>query len=123
MLRESTLSVSCEVQNAVKQLLAEDARFDEQERRSLHRETLVRPITMLLGESGEVVGGICRNISSMGACLLTRRPPEEKSVAKICIHCLDGAPKVFLAECRWNRLFGTGWYMSGWNFIHLVKQH
>jgi len=123
MLRESTLSVSCEIQDAVKQLLKEDARFDEVERRSLHRDTLVRPVTVLLGDRAEVVGGVCRSISEMGTCLLTRRKPEEKAVAKICIHCLDSEDRVFLAECRWHRQFGTGWYISGWNFIHLVQPH
>ncbi len=121
-MREATLSVNTEIQAVVQQLLVEDARFDEQERRSLHRETLVRPVTIALRESDEVLGGICRNISVMGLCALTRKQIAEKEVAKICIHSLESDTKTFLVECRWSRRFGDGWFMSGWHFINLVKR-
>lgn len=119
MMREATMSANTEVQTAVEQLLIEDARFDELERRSLHRQMLVRPITVVSREGGETVGGISRNISALGVCVLTRKPMTEGSIARICVHCLDSEPKVFLSECRWNRKFGNGWNMSGWHFINM----
>lgn len=122
MLREAAVSVNSEVNDAVEQLLREDARFDELERRSLHRESLVRPVTVVDGETGDIMGGVTRNISPMGVCLLTRKCLSGKKVSRIAVHRLDLEPAVFLAECRWSRAFGNGWFMSGWNFINLVQR-
>lgn len=122
MLREATTSAVFDVQDAVEQLLREDARFDELERRSLHRDTLVRPVTVADADSGEVIGGVSRNISQMGVCLLTRKPMPDRKIARISIHRLETGPAVFLAECRWSRPFGCGWFMSGWNFINLLHR-
>ena len=122
MLREATASVNFDVKDAVVQLLKEDARFDELERRSLHRETLVRPVTVSDVDGADVVGGVCRNISQMGMCLLTRKSLIEQKVARISIHRLEAGPAIFLAECRWSSPFGCGWFMSGWSFINLVQR-
>lgn len=119
MLREAPSTNHSDVREAVERLLIEDARFDEQERRSLHREHLVRPVTITLLESNETVGGVSRNISGAGICVLTRKTITERATARISIHSLGDQSSAFLAECRWSRPFGSGWYLSGWHFINL----
>ncbi len=120
MLRDAVSSTHSDVQFAVEQLLIEDARFDELERRSLHREYLVRPVTIAISDTGELIGGMSRNISGAGICILARKPVADRAMGRISIHGLGSQPTAFRAECRWSRPFGAGWYMSGWHFIGLV---
>lgn len=119
MLRESIGASSPELELSVKQLLVEDALFEQQERRSVHREFLVRPVLLELRETGTSLEGFTRNISFMGASIVTRQPILPKTLASIQVYRLNSSPTVFLAECRWTSPFGEDWNVTGWHFLNV----
>ncbi|MBX3421933.1 MAG: PilZ domain-containing protein [Pirellulaceae bacterium] len=122
MLRDSFASTNCDVELAVKQLVIEDYHYDLTERRSCHRQVLVRPVSILVEDSQLTIAAISRNISSAGICLLTKQEISRDCAAKLSIHSLSETPQAFLANCRWCSTFGTGWYLSGWSFVNLVRR-
>lgn len=120
MLRTSTPSANAEVEIAVRHLLTEDARFDDLERRTSHRDQLVRPVRIELPQSNQPLVAVTRNISTHGICVLTDRVISEGITARISVHCLETGPTLFLAECRWGRPYGIGWFISGWHFVNVL---
>jgi PilZ domain len=104
---------------SVKELLLEDAIYDQQERRSVHREFLFRPVSLLLNETDERVEGFTRNISFLGVSILTRSPVRIQTIATLQIYRISSHPSRFLAECRWLGPFGAEWNLSGWNFMNV----
>jgi PilZ domain len=119
MFLDSMSPSSPYLEASIKELLLEDSMFDQNERRSLHREVLVRPVVLELRDSDQIIEGFSRNISFRGVSLLTRRAVAPDTVAKILIHRLHHAPTQFLVECRWVGPFGVQWNVSGWNFLNV----
>ncbi len=119
MLNDSLSAVCPELEVSVKQLLIEDALFEQNERRTVHREFLVRPALLELRDSQKTFEGFTRNISYLGVSVVTKQPILPKAVAKIQIYRLNSVPSVFLAECRWTSPFGDDWNVTGWNFLNV----
>jgi hypothetical protein len=117
MMRSASNLSSSKYATLVHQMMLEDVRYDQNERRSSIRETLVRPtLIRSKGESGMLLG-ISRNISSQGICIIVMKRIEEMTNADIFVHRLGAEPAVFSAECRWTKPFGEGWYLTGWHFL------
>jgi hypothetical protein len=119
MLRSAVAGAGGALDLAIKQLIQEDSLFDQNERRSIHREVLVRPIEIVNIQSGDVFEGFTRNVSSIGVSLITKQPQQSSSYAKLRIESLQSGHALFLAECRWCIPFGGKWFMSGWNFVNV----
>lgn len=119
MLKDSLSAVCPELEVSVKQLLIEDALFEQNERRTVHREFLVRPALLELRDCQKTFEGFTRNISYLGVSVVTRQPILPQAIAKIQIYRLNSAPSIFLAECRWTSPFGDDWNVTGWNFLNV----
>lgn len=90
------------------------------ERRSAHRTSLVRPVTVRISED-EVIHCFCRSISAQGMGLIMKNPPWLGTIATLHIHKLKGPPLVMRSELRWCEPFGEEWFATGWNFIAEVR--
>ena len=119
MLRLSGTAPNMDVENAIRDMLEEDALYDRIENRSSHREHLVRPVTMQIRGSQDSGFAFSRNVSASGIGLITDASVEEGSTAVLIVESLKSGPIKFLAQCRWCRPFGKNWYNSGWQFINL----
>jgi hypothetical protein len=119
MLRNSTVAGCPHIEVSVKELLIEDAIFDQSERRTIHREYLVRPVLLELRDSDHKIEGFTRNISYLGVSIVTRIPILPQTIAKILVYRLNTSPGLFLAECRWTSPFGEDWNVTGWNFLNV----
>jgi hypothetical protein len=119
MLRLSGIAPNRDVEDAVRDLLEEDAFYDRTENRSSYREHLVRPVRLQLRGSREEVLGFSRNVSAAGIGLITDFEVPDRAVAVVSVESLKQGPVRFLAECRWCRSFGKNWKISGWQFINL----
>ena len=93
----------------------------EQERRSAHRTSLVRPVLVQLSDE-EYFFGISKNISAIGLGLIMRESLPTGTIASLSIHCLTGDPLVMRGELRWVGPFGAKWFATGWNFIGEVRR-
>ena len=91
-----------------------------QERRSAHREPLVRPVTIQIG-GGEPLFGFSKNISDNGIGVIMNAPPSSGTSARLSIQCLNRKPVVIRSELRWCEPFGTGWYVTGWKFLAEIR--
>ena len=122
MLRTSESPANPEIKRAVDNLLLEDSNFDRTENRSAHRQHLVRPVDVLLRESGESVSAFSRNVSATGIGIITHQPIDDGTVAVLTIARLAlGHDTTILAECRWCKPYGKNWYITGWQFINLKR--
>lgn len=140
MLRSSGPPPKPDIKRAIDEILKEDARYDQQENRSAHRENLVRHVQIELRQNEQSSlsaaeedsqdddapkshSSFSRNISTTGIGLISKLEIEEKSVAVLLIDRLgtDSAPLAILSECRWCRPYGDNWYLSGWQFINLKR--
>jgi hypothetical protein len=90
------------------------------ERRSAHRTSLVRPVTVKISED-EQIFSFCRSISAQGMGVIMQNPPWLGTIATIHIHKLKGVPLVMRSELRWCEPFGDDWFATGWNFITEVR--
>ena len=122
MLRTSESPANPEIKRAVDNLLLEDSNFDRTENRSAHRQHLVRPVDVLLRESGESVSAFSRNVSATGIGIITHQPIDDGTVAVLTIArlALDHDTTI-LAECRWCKPYGENWFITGWQFIGLKR--
>lgn len=86
------------------------------ERRSAHRTSLVRPVTVCISDD-QVAHCFCRSISVQGMGVIMQNPPWLGTIATLRIHKLKGPPLVMRSELRWCEPFGDEWFATGWNFI------
>lgn len=121
MLRLTGTAPNMDVENAIRDLLEEDAFYDRTENRSSHREHLVRPVRLQIRGSQEELIAFSRNVSASGLGLITDRDMKEGAVAVLIVDTLKTATVKFLAECRWCRNFGPNWKISGWQFINIHR--
>lgn len=104
----------------VTELLDEDRRRVQVERRSVHREPFVRPVTAVFSESpNHRVNGFTKNISPLGVGVILPGPIPEGSSVRLFIHRFGRPPSCVVCECRWCDEFGEGWYTLGMNFMHV----
>ncbi len=124
MLTSQEITGDAEFAQIIHLLLREDNQYFLSERRSLHRETLVRPVELahhLQNAEVQVIYGITRNISPAGVCILTLKPIQQEQLMTIKIYRLNGSPVTFLADCRWSKPFTEIGFMSGWEFRQLMR--
>ncbi|MCD0459409.1 PilZ domain-containing protein [Roseiconus lacunae] len=120
MLRLSGSAPNLDVENAVRDILDEDAMYDN-ENRNTYRESLVRPVTLMIRGESDSIPAFSRKISCSGIGLVTAVPVPEGATAVLTVESLKGESLKLLAQCRWCRPFGRRWQISGWQFINLHR--
>lgn len=121
MLRLTGTAPNSDVENAVRDLLEEDAFYDRTENRSSHREHLVRPVSLQIRGSENSIIAFSRNVSASGIGLITGETIPERATAVLTVETLNSGPVKFLAQSRWCRAYGKNWFISGWQFINLHR--
>ena len=112
--------INSDVERVVKAILKEDAKYALHEMRSVHRENLVVPVTMIYPDKSRA-DAVSRNISPAGICLISSIPLESDQILDLEIYRLQGACSVLSAEIRWCKPFGETYFMSGWKFLRVRK--
>ena len=107
--------------NAIEKIFSEDRQFDREERRSLYRESISRPVGIRL-TSGREILCFSRNLSFEGIGVISHVEFDPDSEATIEIHSTDDCNSVMAAKLAWCRPFGQGWYISGWHFLALIRE-
>lgn len=110
-----------DIQRAVDRLLSEDSQFDRNENRSWCRENLVRSVSITIRGEEETISAFSRNISAAGIGVISNEPIAEKSTAAMTIAGLSDNDMTILAECRWCKQYGENWFLSGWQFVNLIR--
>lgn len=119
MMKNQSQQASCpEIERLIKEIVRDDARYVLTEMRSMHRENLVVPVTMIFAD-GTRKNSFSRNISAVGVCLIGKEPIAENQVVDLEIYRLTGKPDRVSADVRWCKPFGKEYYMSGWKFLQL----
>lgn len=122
MLRtENYVLAKQEFVNLVNNMLAEKVNLDR-ELRSHHREPMVRPVVVKYeAEHLDEHHCVSRNISPTGICLVSQFAFPENQTAVLELYRLKDLPAEVLAECRWSKPFGPNYWMSGWQFVTIIK--
>ena len=119
MLRNQSQHAFCpDIERLVKEIVRDDARYVLTEMRSMHRENLVVPVTLIFSD-GTRHNTFSRNISPVGVCLIGREPIPENQIVDLEIYRLNGKPDRVSADVRWCKPFGKEYFMSGWKFLQL----
>lgn len=125
MLTSHATSGQIDFSQLVEMLIREQNQFVQNERRSMHRESIVRPaeVTQFAHavDGEDVIYGVTCNISPAGVCLLTLQPIQINRAFTLKIHRLHSEPAVLTAECRWCKPFTKVGYMTGWHFRQLLR--
>ena len=114
-------ATSPELENLIKEVVREDNRYVRSEMRSVHRENLVVPVTIVL-KDGCQQPAFSRNISPAGICLISSEPVTANQTLELEIYRLNGKSDRIIAEVRWCRPFGQEYFMSGWKFMQLKRR-
>lgn len=120
MLTSENRFVSADVERLINQIILEDSIF-EREMRSTHREKLVLPINLKFMNGLPSIAAFSRNLSTAGACLITRQSIELQMLAMLQIYRLNGHDSRVVGECRWCKPFGHDYWMSGWQFLRVPR--
>lgn len=107
--------------SAIEKIFSEDRVFDREERRSLYRESISRPVGIRL-DSGREILCFSRNLSFEGIGVISHVPFDDNCEATIEIHSTHAGNPVMAAQLVWCRPFGQGWYISGWQFLALLRE-
>lgn len=122
MLNVNDATVRPEIQGLVQEILLENSRY-KRELRSFHREVLVCPVVLRFNGDDEEQHCVSRNISSSGISVISSNEFFEHQRGALEIYRLTDVPSSeILAECRWCKRFGTAYWMSGWQFVHLISR-
>jgi hypothetical protein len=124
MMRDAPAAVSPDIARIFQELMDEESRQVIRERRSTHRQPLIRPVKIFLkgqNEGQPAIEGFSKNCSPSGLGIVTRCSFETNPIAILEVHRLLKVPARILAECRWSDQFGDGWYYSGWHFLSLAR--
>ena len=115
-------AASPEIGQLVEDLLREEADFELRDGRSVHRETIARPVTVTLRRPIETTfNSFSRNISGQGIGLISLERVPEDATGILAIEGLSSMPAPILAECRWCKEYGTQWFLSGWQFLMIKR--
>ena len=120
MLARGHLNASPDIQRVVDQIVKEDTRFTK-ELRTVHREPILLPVRFKMQGTDDFVAAFSRNLSALGACLVTDTPVPERTTATLEFYRLNEKVSTIVAESRWCRTYGPIFYMSGWQFVRLVR--
>ena len=119
MLRNQSQQAFCpDIERLVKEIVKEDARYVLTEMRSMHRENLVVPVTLVFPDNTRQ-NTFSRNISAVGVCLIGKEPIAENQIVDLEIYRLNGKPDRVSADVRWCKPFGKEYHMSGWKFLQV----
>ena len=122
MRSSSNVSVNPQIKRVVDDLLKAASNFDRYENRSAHRDNLVLPVNLEIRDSDTVLDGFSRNISATGIGLITSTEIDEATTAKLSIFSTHSdQPSTILGQCRWCKKYGERWFLSGWQFINVVR--
>jgi hypothetical protein len=110
-----------ELEKFVRDIVHEDAKYVLTEMRSMHRENLVVPVTLVY-KDGKRQNGFSRNISPVGICLISQVPVAQNQMLDLEIYRLSGKPSTISAEVRWCKPFGEDFFMSGWKFVRMLRR-
>lgn len=122
MLRHAPPVSSSELERLFHDLMREQNKLLEMERRSVHREPFARPVSVLwIDIDRPRWETIAKNLSTVGIGLLVPGTVDEGERAKLLIHRPRHEPSAVLAECRWCQEYCGGWQLSGWKFSALVR--
>ena len=113
--------ISTAQKDLVEQLLREEHAQIMRERRSVHRNPFVRPVTIVIPDTGQCIVGFSKNISQVGIGVVTKIDIPLETVATVHISRVDKDDVVLQAECRWQRQFVRDWHISGWHFLQIVR--
>ena len=86
------------------------------ERRATDRRPFTRPVIISAGRD-RVCVSFSRDLSPIGVGLISQCKWREGETANLTIHCVSGRSKQVIAEVRWCRDYGKGWFLSGWKFL------
>ena len=114
-------TTSPELENLIKEVVKEDTRYVRSEMRSVHRESLVVPVTIFHRDDREQ-HAFSRNISPAGICLISSEPVNVNETLELEIYRLNGKSERIIAEVRWCKPFGEEYFMSGWKFVQLKRR-
>ena len=119
MMKNQSQHATCpEIERLIKEIVKDDARYVLTEMRSMHRENLVVPVTLIFAD-GVRMHSFSRNISPVGVCLISKQPIPENQLVDLEIYRLNGKPDRVSADMRWCKPFGKDYYMSGWKFMQV----
>ena len=119
MLKNQMQQPSCPlVEKVIKEIVRDDARYVLTEMRSMHRENLVLPVTLIF-KDGTRQHTFSRNVSVVGICLIGTDFVTENQIVDLEIYRINGAPSRISADVRWCKPFGKNYFMSGWKFLQL----
>ena len=103
---------------SIQQLMKENEVSLIRERRSADRKPFVRPIVIATGRNHDTLqDAFSRDISSNGMGIVTSTEWTVGTRAVLTIHSLSKHTVRVSAEVRWCQEYGSGWYLSGWNFL------
>ena len=122
MLRSSKSASNPHFKRMIESLIKSSSNYDRYENRSAYREHLVVPVLVDFRDGQFEVPGMTRNVSSAGVGLLLPAECKEGDQAIITMEQADGGGKhKVLSECRWRKPYGESWFLSGWQFIKVVR--
>ena len=119
MMKNQSHSAFCpDIERLIKEIVRDDARYVLTEMRSMHRENLVVPVTLIFAD-GTRQNTFSRNISPVGVCLIGKEPVPDNQIVDLEIYRLKGKPDRVSADVRWCKPFGKEYFMSGWKFLQI----
>lgn len=108
------------IEQLVLDLIREETRFVTTELRTVHRETLVLPVTIFF-KDGTTQFAFSRNVSPLGVCLIGENAAPTDEVAELQFYRLNGPARRIVAESRWCKPFGPQYFASGWKFMQAKR--
>ncbi len=118
MLRQTT-QAKPDLLELVDNIINEESRERIQDRRGAGRQPFSRPVEIVSGE--KTVRAVTKDISPLGVGLISDGRVDPNSTARLKIYRHKGHPSVVIAECRWCEEHPSGWFVSGWFFINVVR--
>ena len=121
MLRsQQTGSADPVIERLINDMIRDDTKFVKSEMRTVHRETLVVPVTLHF-KDGTVQHTFSRNISPMGVCLIGKEQIQVNQVVDLEVYRISGESTRIVADARWCKPFGKEYFASGWKFLQLRR--
>lgn len=116
-------AASPNIDRLVQDLLREDQRRLQHDRRSIHRNPFVRPVQAVLSEPPDTCRrGFTKNISALGVGVVLDGFVPERTTVRLFIHRFSDEPNCVVCECRWCDEFGQSWFWAGLNFLHIAPR-
>ena len=108
------------IERLINEMIMNDNKFVVSEMRSVHRDTLVVPVTLHF-KDGVTQTAFSRNISPHGVCLIGKDEIAVNQSVDLELYRICGESKRIVAEIRWCKAFGKEYFASGWKFLQLRR--